>query len=137
LANEIKKTERSYKSTRKHALRARSQRERYLKQWDKDSAQIQNESLRQVNEARRAELEPIISRVRDSLAAAETAFAPFIEGLQDVKLFLGNNLTTTGIATVEAMELETKRHGAVVTSELTRAADAVRDLAQKLRPGGA
>lgn len=135
-ANEVKKTDKAYKSTRKQALRAKSQRERYLKQWDKDSAKIQNESLRQANEARRAELEPIISRIRDSMGTAEQAFAPFSQGLRDIKLFLGNNLSATGISTVQGMKLESAQHGAQVSTELARASEAVRELADKLRPGG-
>ncbi len=134
-AKAVSKTDQMYKAMKKQALAAKAGREKYLKQWDKDASKIQDPTLREASASSRAELEPIVSRIRDSFAIAEANIPPFLSGLKDLSLFLGNNLSSKGIATVEAMKATCDTNGTRVDSGLADASEAVRELALRLRPG--
>lgn len=135
---EIDKTESMYKKAKSQGQKARSQRDSYLKKWESSKGKIQNEELKKASESRKAELMPIIDKLKESASGAEQTFLPFLQDLKDINLFLGNNLTPAGISSVkETLVPKCTTDGATVKGKLDDAAAALKDLAAKIQPGKA
>ena len=116
---------------------ATSQREEYLEQWQESQGQIQNEELKAASAARRAELMPKIEGIKEALTAASQGFAPFMQDLKDLTIFLGNDLSTTGIAAASELMAKCTEGGAKVNADIERGSAGVKDLAASISPTSA
>ncbi|MCI0659050.1 MAG: DUF2959 family protein, partial [Acidobacteria bacterium] len=118
------------------AEKAKSQREDYLKAWKKDQDKIQNEQLKQASEARRAELEPLIKQISEGLTSASKNFTPLLQNLNDLNLFLGNDLSAHGFTTAQPLIAECNKSAEIVKEDVEKANEGLRNLAARITPGG-
>jgi len=133
---EVKKTDDMAKKARSAAEKAKGKQEEYLKANQQDQAAIQNEELKAAMEARRAELEPVIEQIRTSLTSAKDDFAPWMQDLNDLKLYLGNSLNPTGIAGAQPLIEKCNTNGAKVKADIDAANTAMSDLSGRIKPSG-
>lgn len=125
------------KKVKSKAEKAKSQREDYLKAWKKDQDKIQNEQLKQASEARRAELEPLIKQISEGLTSASKNFTPLLQNLNDLNLFLGNDLSAHGFTTAQPLIAECNKSAEIVKEDVEKANEGLRNLAARIMPGGA
>lgn len=135
---QVDKTESMYKKAKSEASKARSQRDSYIKKWEASQQKIQNEELRKTAEARKAELLPIIEKLKESASGAEQAFLPFLQDLKDIRLFLGNDLNPTGVGKVkESLQPKCATSASTVKTKLDEATGALKELAGRIKPAQA
>ena len=124
------------KKVKSKAEKAKAQREDYLKAWKKDQGKIQNEQLKQASESRRAELEPFIKQISEGLTSASQNFTPLLQNLNDLNLFLGNDLSTHGFASAQELISECNKSTEIVKQDVEKANEGLRNLAASITPGG-
>jgi seryl-tRNA synthetase len=124
------------KKVKSKAEKAKAQREDYLKAWKKDQNKIQNEQLKQASESRRAELEPFIKQISEGLTSASQNFTPLLQNLNDLNLFLGNDLSTHGFASAQDLISECNQSTELVKQDVEKANQGLRNLAASITPGG-
>ena len=125
------------KKVKSKAEKAKAQREDYLKAWKKDQGKIQNEQLQQASVARRAELEPFIKQISEGLTSASQNFTPLLQNLNDLNLFLGNDLSTHGFASAQELISQCNQSTELVKQDVEKANEGLRNLAASITPGGA
>jgi chromosome segregation ATPase len=114
-----------------------AQRDEYLKEWQASQANIQNAQLKASSEARRAELAPKIEAIKGSFASASATFKPFMQDLKDLRVFLGNSLNPSGVASASELMTKCNTDGASVKADIQKGSAALKDLAGSIQPGGA
>jgi chromosome segregation ATPase len=135
-SKQVENLDSTAKDVKKRAEKAKSQREDYLKAWKKDQGKIQNEQLRNASEARRAELEPLLQQIGDSLKSASENFDPMLQNLKDLSLFLGNDLSEHGLTAAQPLISDCNKSAALVKDDVDKANDGLRNLAARITPGG-
>jgi len=136
-SSQVKKLDSMAQKAKSQSQKAASQREAYLKQWEASQGKIQNEQLKASSEARRNELMPKIEAIKTSLTSAKETFTPFMQDLNDLTLYLGNNLNPQGITGAAELMGKCDTDGAAVKADLAAAQAAIKDLASSIQPGGA
>ena len=133
---QVKKLQSMADKAKSQAQKSASQREEYLKQWQASQAKIQNAELQAASEARRNELMPKIEAIKTSLGAAKDTFAPFMQDLNDLVLYLGNNLSAGGMTGAQPLMEKCNTDGATVKTDIASGQTAIKDLATSISPGG-
>jgi hypothetical protein len=133
-AKELGKTNKLYKQTMKASETARKQREDYMKAWKKEADKIQNEALTAVSAARRAELTPLLDKIGGSLRNASTDYAPMLQNLNDIELFLGSDVGAVVTPPVTELIRQAESTAASVASDCRTAKSGIRELATRLSP---
>ena len=136
-SGQVKKLQSMADKAKSQSQKAASQREEYLKQWQASQAKIQNPQLQAASEARRNELMPKIEAIKTSLGAAKETFAPFMQDLNDLVLYLGNNLSASGMTGAQPLMEKCNTDGATVKTDIASGQAAIKDLANSISPGGA
>jgi Skp family chaperone for outer membrane proteins len=135
-SSQVKKLEDMSKKAKSQAQKSSEQREEYLKQWQASQAKIQNPELQKASEARRNELMPKIEAIKTSLGAARDAFTPFMQDLNDLVLYLGNNLSAGGMTGAAPLMEKCNTAGTTVKTNIAAGQTAIKDLASSISPGG-
>jgi chromosome segregation ATPase len=136
-SKQVEKLDSTAKQVRKRAEKAKSEREDYLKAWQKDQNKIQNEQLKAASEAKRTELEPLLQQISESLTSGNKNFTPLLQNLKDLSLFLGNDLSERGLTTAQPMISDCNKSAELVKEDVDRANEALANLAARITPGGA
>jgi hypothetical protein len=100
----------------------------YFENWDKETAQIRNEDIRQRSEARQHEVAANFARISQQYDETKTAFEPFMSGLRDVQKFLGTDLTAGGLVAVKDIAAKANRDAAPVKESLARLSEEFKGL---------
>ena len=100
----------------------------YFENWDKETAQIRNENIRQRSEARQHEVAANFARISQQYDETKTAFEPFMSDLRDVQKFLGTDLTAGGLVAVKDIAAKANRDAAPVKESLARLSEEFKGL---------
>lgn len=100
----------------------------YFENWDKETAQIRNEDIRQRSEARQHEVAANFARISQQYDETKTAFEPFMSGLRDVQKFLGTDLTAGGLVAVKDIAAKANRDAVPVKESLARLSEEFKGL---------
>jgi len=134
--SQVKKLQDMANKAKSQSQKSSEQREEYLKQWQASQAKIQNPELQAASEARRNELMPKIEAIKTSLGAAKDTFTPFMKDLNDLVLYLGNNLNPGGMTGAKPLMDKCNTDGATVKTDIANGQAAIKDLASSISPGG-
>jgi len=135
-AKEVKKIAGLKESTQKRSKELNADRDRFLKAWSEDQKNIQNEDLRKAAEARQAELSAIIDRLKTAMSAAGETSAPFIQNMNDLVLFLGNDLSPAAMSAAAPLIGKCDEAGAKLQSDLDAGVSAASELVTFFEPQG-
>ena len=135
--SQVKKLQSMADKAKSRAQQSTAQREEYLKQWQASQDKIQNEQLKAASEARRNELMPKIESVKTNLGSARDAFTPMMQDLNDLMLYLGNNLSPQGITGAAEMMKKCTDAGATVKTSIAAGQESIKALAASISPATA
>jgi hypothetical protein len=99
------------------AMRA-SQKE-YFAAWEQKVAQIDNPTIRAAADARRARIRDSQERIAADTLDARDAYGPFMRDLQDVRKFLGSDLSKQNTSLLGDVQTKARGSGATVKSKLS------------------
>jgi len=112
----------------------KSQGANYFARWDKESAQIQNEDIRNRSEIRRNEVAAHFGRISQQYDEAKTAFEPLMSDLRDVQKYLSTDLTSSGLAAIKDTSAKATRDAVPVKESLEKLADEFKSLSVSMSP---
>ena len=104
----------------------------YFANWDKETAQMRNEDIRQRSDARKYEVASNFARISQQYNETKTAFEPFMSELRDVQKFLGTDLTAGGLAAIKDVAAKATRDAVPVKESLARLSDEFKGLSRSL-----
>ncbi len=73
----------------------------YFKAWDKETAQIHNEDIKNRSAARKAEMQQKFTEIKMSYTEASEALKPFMSDLKDIQKALATDLTPGGASALK------------------------------------
>jgi len=135
-SKEVDNLDKMSQKAKANAQKAAQGRDQYLEQWKKSQEGIQNPQLKASSEARRAELQPKIEEIKSSLGAARDTFAPLLQDLKDLKVFLANQLNPSGVTAAADLMSKATADSEKVKADLDKGSAALKDLASAIQPGG-
>lgn len=119
-------------SQRAHKIYGRmdGRADRFFGGWNEDSARIENAELKKSAESRRAALQANYETLARGQLEVDLALERYVGQLQDLRLYLENDLTSAGIASARATIERAFASGSALQDQLAaqaRATDAARD----------
>jgi hypothetical protein len=112
----------------------KSQGADYFANWDKESAQIQNEDIRNRSETRRSEVSARFNRIGQQYNETEIAFQPFLSDLRDVQKFLSTDLTAGGLAAIKDSAAKATRDAVPLKESLAKLSEEFKSLGLSMSP---
>lgn len=122
------------KAVEKRADDLRAKRSEYLREWSREAQGIRNDEIAQLAAVRQQELELEFNALTESMATARAAFIPYRQDLNDIRTYLKNDLTATGLQSIRPVAERILAGGATVNENLDRADAALNAVAAKLAP---
>jgi septal ring factor EnvC (AmiA/AmiB activator) len=118
----------------KRASDLRDKRSEYVRAWTREGEGIRNEEIAQLSAARQQEMEMELNTLVDAMASARTAFVPYRQDLNDIRTYLKNDLTATGLQSIRPVAERILSGGAAVGESLNRADATLSVVSAKLAP---
>jgi len=106
----------------------------YFANWDKESAQIQNEDIRNRSEARRKEVAARFDRISQQYDQTEIAFKPFMSDLRDVQTFLSTDLTAGGLAAIKETVAKATKDAVPLKESLAKLSEEFKSMGLSMEP---
>jgi chromosome segregation ATPase len=103
---------------KREAEQMRDAQAAYFARWEAKAAQIDNPSVRASAEARKSRLRSAQDRITSASLAARDAYEPFMRDLQDVRKYLGAELTPTSVQMLGDVDKKATADGAVVKQRI-------------------
>jgi hypothetical protein len=135
--NVVGELDASAKDLASKAREMKAQGKDYFAGWDKESAQIQNEDIRNRSEARRNEVASRFDRISEQYDTTQAAFQPLLSDLRDVQKFLSTDLTTGGLAAIKDTAAKATSDAAPVKESMSKLSDEFRSLGLSMSPTNA
>ncbi len=106
----------------------------YFKQWEKQLADIQNPEIRKVAAERKGKLNEQFGKVVPLLEQAKADFDPFLSDLKDLRTFLSNDLTVTGLDAAKGIVKKTRATGTKLQGSIDDLITEMNSIAATLTP---
>jgi hypothetical protein len=129
-------TEKVAARTRKTGQTIREKEAEYFAEWQKQSTEITNPQIRAATQARQTEVKTKLSSLSQTGKAAGDLYDPFISNMKDIRTYLSNDLTTSGVKKIEPTIEKARRDGAALQKALDDFNRASADVQASLRPTG-
>jgi chromosome segregation ATPase len=105
-------------TVKSHARDMRNKAEQYFSAWNQQAQQLQDESLRAKANERRDQVQSIFSGLTDANQKLASTWNPFIAHLNDVKNYLGADLSPGGVSSAKDIIDSTVSDSKNVTSAI-------------------
>lgn len=106
----------------------------YFADWSNQVSAISDTALKNLSEQRRQQAITDLANLKDAMNKARAAYTPLAKDLDDVGLYLGNNLTASGIAAMQSRLDTIKAEAVGVRDDLTSVANALGQFSATLAP---
>jgi hypothetical protein len=106
----------------------------YFKQWEKQLQTIQNPDIRKLAEAQKAKLQETFAKIKPLAQQTKADFEPFSNDCHDLKNFLSNDLTVTGVDAAKSLIDKTVTHGQAVQKSLDSLMSEMNTISAALTP---
>ena len=132
--NVVGELDASAKDLASKAREMKAQGKDYFAGWDKESAQIQNEDIRNRSEARRNEVASRFDRISEQYDTTQAAFQPLLSDLRDVQKFLSTDLTAGGLAAIKDSAAKATRDAVPLKESLAKLSEEFKSLGLSMSP---
>jgi len=133
-AKSVDNVEKSRAKAGKRAASMKAAGDAYFEQWEAQLATISNPDIRNLAAERKAKLNEIFDKLRPLLEQAKTDFDPFLADLKDLRTFLSQDLTITGVDAAKDIIAKTREHGVTLQKSLDELIDEMNSIAAALTP---
>ena len=119
---------------RKRAKEMREQGQAYFATWEKQMEQVQNPEIRALAEKRRTELQATFDNIKKYTEPLKAQFDPWLSDLRDLRTYLGNDLTVTGVDAAKKLFARTQSEGIEVQKSMDALVAELNTVAATLTP---
>ena len=93
----------------------------YFKQWQQQMATVQNPEIRKTAEEQKAKMQAAFDNIQKYTDPLKAKFDPWLSDLRDLRTYLNNDLTVSGIDAARGLFEKTQSEG----TEIQKAMDAL------------
>ncbi len=130
----VDQVEKARSRASKRAAEVKTAGAAYFKTWEAQLATISNEEIRLIAEQRKAEWMEIFSKFGPMLEEAKNDFDPFLANLRDLRSFLSQDLTVSGVDAANSIIEQTRNDGIELQGALDNLIDELNSLSAILTP---
>jgi len=106
---------------RKRSAEMKVKGDAYFKQWQQQIATVQNPEIRKLSEEQKAKMQATFDSIQQHTEPLKARFDPWISDLKDLRTYLNNDLTVSGIDAARGLFEKTQTEG----TEIQKAMDAL------------
>lgn len=106
----------------------------YFKQWEQQMAQVKNPEIRNLATQRRAKLQATFDNIKKYTEPLKAQFDPWMSDLKDLRTYLSNDLTVTGVDTAKSLFAKTQAGGMEVQKSMDFLVAELNTIAATLTP---
>ena len=120
--------------------RSQSMQERgqaYFKQWEQELSSVNNPEIRNLAEQRKAKLQDTFESIRKYSGPLKAQFEPWMSDLKDLRTYLSNDLTITGVDAAKGLFTKTTNEGLEVQKSMDALVAELNTIAAAITPAKA
>ena len=102
----------------KHTDMVEASGDTYFSKWDNKQNQYDNPEIQKHSDERRTELGRIFDDVTNNNTGIKETFQTYVSDVNEIQLYLSNDLTTNGIASIASLSNQTVHRGIYLKTEL-------------------
>jgi len=106
---------------RKRSLEMTAKGDAYFKQWQQQIAMMQNPEIRKLSEEQKAKMQATFDSIQQHTEPLKAKFDPWLSDLRDLRTYLNNDLTVSGIEAARGLFEKTQSEG----TEIQKSMDAL------------
>jgi phage-related protein len=106
----------------------------YFKDWNQQLALIKNEDVRTRSAKRAKDVEAKFIAINGSFQEVKSSFKPFMSDLQDIKTYLGNDLTPAGIDAIKKTVAKANKEVKPLKKDIGKLGDDFKSLGLSMSP---
>jgi len=103
---------------RKRAQDMREQGQAYFKNWEQQLAEVKNPDIRALATQQKAKLEDAFSMIKAASEPLKAQFDPWMSDLKDLRTYLSNDLTVSGVDAAKSLFTKTQAEGLEVQKSM-------------------
>jgi len=100
----------------------------YFKSWDQQTAQIQNEDIKNRSAARKEEMMKKFTDIKMSYTQASESFKPFMQDLKDIQTALATDLTPGGVTAIKGAADKANKDAVPLKDSINKLATQFKDV---------
>jgi hypothetical protein len=103
---------------RKRSQQMKEQGQAYFTAWEQQLAQVKNPDIQKLANQRKAKLKETFDNIKNYTEPLKTQFEPWMSDLKDLRTYLGNDLTVTGVDAAKSLFKKTQTSGLEVQKSM-------------------
>ena len=120
--------------TRKRSEEIQARGQAYFKQWEQQLAEVKNPQIRQLAEQQRAKLQATFDTIKQYAEPLKAKFDPWLSDLKDLKTYLSNDLTISGVDAAKSLLAKTQAEGIEIQKSMDALVAELNTVAATLTP---
>jgi PBP1b-binding outer membrane lipoprotein LpoB len=106
---------------RKRSQEMKAKGDAYFKQWQQQTATVQNPEIRKLSEEQKTKMQATFDTIQQHTEPLKAKFDPWLADLRDLRTYLSNDLTVSGIDAARGLFEKTQSEG----TEIQKSMDAL------------
>jgi len=132
---ELEKLLSQAEDVRKRADAMETSGEKYFTAWEEEAQQMGSATIQRAATERRTQLLATYTALSSSMDATGAAYRPYESSLGDIKRFLDNDLTPSGVNAIASEIQEARQQGRTAHAHINRVLQRSAEVKQALSPG--
>jgi hypothetical protein len=119
---------------RKRGAEMKEQGQAYFAQWEKQMNDVKNPEIRNLAMQRKAKLQETFDSIKKYTEPLKAQFDPWLSDLKDLRTYLSNDLTVTGVDAAKSLFAKTQAEGMEVQKSMNALVAELNTIAAALTP---
>lgn len=121
-------------TAKKRAQEMKEQGQAYFANWEKQLAQVKNPEIKNLAAQQKAKLQATFDSIKQVATPLKAQFDPWLSDLQDLKKYLSNDLTISGVDAAKSLFAKTQTEGFEVQKSMDALVAELNTVAATLTP---
>ena len=121
-------------AVKKQAENVKAEGQAYFANWEKQLAELKNPEIKQLAVEQRAKLQAAFDNIKKVAAPLKAQFDPWLSDLQDLKTYLSNDLSISGVDAARSLIAKTQNEGMEVQKSMDALVAELNTVAATLTP---
>ncbi|MFZ1290574.1 MAG: DUF2959 family protein [Melioribacteraceae bacterium] len=110
-SSNVLKIESMEKDFAKHSNEMKARGKDYFEEWQKEDDEYNNPQIQDLSEQRRSELDETYGKIAENSIGVESAFKAYVSDVKEIQIYLSNDLTPKGIASIAPLSQRVVKDG--------------------------
>jgi len=119
---------------RKRSQELKAKGELYFKQWQQELATVQNPEIRKVSEDQKAKMQATFDNIQKHADPLRAEMDPWLSDLRDLRTYLSNDLSVSGIDAAKSLFDKTQSKGAEIQKSMDALVSELNNVSTAMTP---